>query len=206
LVVQRQILGLGSMAIAVDVEGRRDRREPRAWRLVLGIVMAAIGAAAIYTAKMTGIVAVIMAGTAFAVAGFVEVLSGLGRDSRRVQPLRLMGGLLSIIVGGLFVFRPQIGLAGLTIMLAAYFFAAGLFHGVTSLLERYDGWGWDLFYGACAIALGGSVVTNLRTAGFSMVGVLVGLDILLRGLALTFGGMQRGRQRRRLRSTTLKHA
>ena len=104
------------------------RDEPRAWRLVLGIVMAVIGAVAIYTAKVTGILSVIMAGTALGVAGFVEVLSGLGRGSRRVQPLRLMGGLLSMIVGVLFVFRPQVGLAGLTMMLAAYFIASGLFH------------------------------------------------------------------------------
>ena len=191
----------------MDVERRRGGTdEPRAWRLALGIVMAAIGVAAIYTAKVTGIVSVIMAGTALAVAGFVEVLSGLGRGSRRVQPLRLIGGVLSIIVGGLFVFRPQVGLTGLTMMLAAYFIASGLFHGVTSALERYDGWGWDLFYGACAIALGGAAVTNIRSAGFWLVGVLVGIEILVRGLAVTFGGMQRGRHRRQLRSTTLRHA
>jgi uncharacterized membrane protein HdeD (DUF308 family) len=195
------------MATVVDVQGRRvGADEPRAWRLVLGIVMAVIGAAAIYTAKVTGIVSVIMAGTALTVAGFVEVLAGLGRGSRRVQPLRLMGGLLSMIVGVLFVFRPQIGLTGLTMMLAAYFIASGLFHAVTSLLERYDGWGWDLFYGACAIALCAVAVTNMRSSGFWMVGVLVGVDILARGLALTFGGMRRGRHRRPLRSTTLNHA
>lgn len=195
------------MATVVDLERRRGGTdEPRAWRLVLGIVMAVIGVAAIYTAKVTGILSVIMAGTALSVAGFVEILSGLGRGSRRVQPLRLMGGLLSMIVGVLFLFRPQIGLAGLTMMLAAYFIAAGLFHGVTSLLERYDGWGWDLFYGASALTLSAVAVTNMRTAGFWMVGVLVGVEILVRGLALTFGGMQRGRHRRQLRSTTLKHA
>ena len=169
--------------------------------------MAVIGAAAIYTAKVTGILSVIMAGTALSVAGFVEVLSGLGRGSRRVQPLRLMGGLLSMIVGVLFVFRPQIGLAGLTMMLAAYFIASGLFHGVTSLLERYDGWGWDLFYGVGAIALGAVAITNMRSAGFWLVGVLVGVEIMLRGLALTFGGMQRGpRSRRGARAASLQHA
>ena len=195
------------MATVVDLERRRGGTdEPRAWRLVLGIVMAVIGVAAIFTARVTGMVSVIMAGTALGVAGFVEVLSGLGRGSRRVQPLRLMGGLLSMIVGALFAFRPQVGLTGLTMMLAAYFVASGLFHGVTSLLERYDGWGWDLFYGACAIALSAVALTNMRTAGFWMVGVLVGVEILVRGVALTFGGMQRGQHRRRLRSTTLRHA
>jgi len=195
------------MATVVDLERRRGGTdEPRAWRLVLGIVMAVIGVAAIFTARVTGMVSVIMAGTALGVAGFVEVLSGLGRGSRRVQPLRLMGGLLSMIVGALFAFRPQVGLTGLTMMLAAYFVASGLFHGVTSLLERYDGWGWDLFYGACAIALSAIAVTNMRSSGFWLVGVLVGVEILVRGLALTFGGMQRGRHRRQLRSTTLKHA
>ena len=91
-------------------------------------------------------------------------------------------------------------------LLAAYFIAAGLFHAATSLLERYDGWGWDLFYGVCAVVLGGIAATNMRTSGFWMVGALVGIEILLRGLALTFGGLQRGRHRRATRSASLKHA
>ncbi len=204
MAAQRQILDFGSMATSAEVE---SGVEPRAWRVALGIVMAVIGGVAVYTAKVTGIVSVIMAGTALGVAGFVEVLSGLGRRSRTVQPLRLIGGLLSMIVGALFVLRPQVGLTGLTMMLAAYFIASGLFHGVTSILERYDGWGWDLFYGACAVALGAISLSNMRTSGFWLVGVLVGIEILVRGLALTFGGMQRGpRSRRAARAASLKHA
>jgi uncharacterized membrane protein HdeD (DUF308 family) len=192
------------MATAADVE---SGVEPRAWRVALGIVMAVIGLAAIYTAKVTGMLSVILAGSALGVAGFVEVLSGLGRRSRQVQPLRLMGGLLSMVVGALFLFRPQTGLAGVTVMLAAYFIAAGIFHIATSLLERYDGWGWDLLYGGGAIVLGAISLTNMRTAGFWLVGTLVGIEILLRGLALTFGGLQRGpRSRRAARATSLRHA
>ena len=191
------------MVVSADVEGGV---EPRAWRVVLGIVMAVLGAIAIYTAKVTGIASVIMAGSALGVAGFVEILSGLGRGSKQVQPLRLIGGLLSMVVGALFVLRPQTGLTGLTMLLAAYFIAAGLFHAATSLLERYPGWGWDLFYGVCAVVLGGISASNMRTAGFWLVGALVGIEILLRGLALTFGGLQRGRHRRATRPTSLKHA
>jgi uncharacterized membrane protein HdeD (DUF308 family) len=192
------------MAAWLDVE--KAGEEPRAWRVVLGIVMAVLGVTAIYTAKVTGIVSVITAGTALGVAGFVEVLSGLGRGSRRVQPLRLIGGLLSMVVGALFVLRPQTGLTGLTVMLSTYFIASGLFHAATSVLERYPGWGWDLAYGAGAIVLGAVALSNLRTAGFWLVGALVGIEILLRGLALTFGGFQRGRHRRVPRLTSLKHA
>jgi uncharacterized membrane protein HdeD (DUF308 family) len=191
------------MVASVDMEGGV---EPRAWRVVLGIVMAVLGAIAIYTARVTGIASVIMAGTALGVAGFVEILSGLGRASKQVQPLRLIGGLLSMGVGVLFVLRPQTGLTGLTMMLAAYFIAAGLFHAATSLLERYAGWGWDLLYGGCAIVLGVVSVSRMRTAGFWMVGTLIGIEILLRGLALTFGGLQRGRHRRATRSASLRHA
>jgi uncharacterized membrane protein HdeD (DUF308 family) len=192
------------MVASLDVEGGV---EPRAWRMVLGIVMAVLGAIAIYTARVTGMLSVIIAGTALGVAGFVEILSGLGRSSKQVQPLRVIGGLLSMAVGVLFVLRPQTGLTGLTMMLAAYFIAAGLFHAATSLLERYSGWGWDLLYGGCAIVLGIISVSGMRTSGFWLVGTLVGIEIALRGLALTFGGLQRGpRRRQQTRATPLKHA
>ena len=47
----------------------------------------------------------------------------------------------------------------------------------------------------------------MRTAGFWLVGVLVGIEILVRGLALTFGGMQRGPgSRRAARAASLRHA
>jgi len=170
-----------------------DAEEPRAWRWFLGFVMTLLGLMAISSATVTGALSVMMIGLALVIAGFVEVLSGLGRGSNRIRPLRLMGGLLSLVMGGLILMRPGSGLAALTWLLAAYFLAAGLFHAVTSLMERHAGWGWDLLYGACAIVLAVVALSNARGAGLRLVGALVGIEILLRGLALVLGGLQRRR-------------
>jgi uncharacterized membrane protein HdeD (DUF308 family) len=169
------------------------REEPRTWRVALGIVMVLLGFAALGSATLTGIMSVVLIGMSLAVAGFVELLYGLGLRDRRVQPLRLMGGLLSVVVGALLVLRPLVGLAALTLLLAGYFLTSGLFHSATSLLERHAGWGWDFLYGVCAIVLSVITLSNIRGAGFRLVGVLVGIEILLRGLALAFGGFQRRR-------------
>jgi uncharacterized membrane protein HdeD (DUF308 family) len=174
-------------------QGESRDQEPRAWRWFLGFIMTVLGLMAISSATVTGLLSLKLIGLALVMAGFVEVLAGLGRGSNRIKPLRLMGGLLSFAMGGLILLRPGSGLVALTGLLAAYFLAAGLFHAATSLMERYPGWGWDLLYGACAIVLAVVALSNARAAGLRLVGGLVGIEILLRGLALVLGGLQRKR-------------
>jgi uncharacterized membrane protein HdeD (DUF308 family) len=176
------------MATTVETRGGGTR----AWRWAAGLAMVALGVIAIAASTATGFLAVVLAGTMLAIAGMVEVLYGLGAGDKQLQPLRVLGGLLSLAVGGLVVLRPMAGLTALTFLLAAYFLAAGLFHSATALLERHPRWGWDFLYGACAIVLSVIALSNLRGTGLWLIGTLVGIEILARGIALSFGGFRRG--------------
>jgi hypothetical protein len=56
----------------------------------------------------------------------------------------LLAGFLALVVGALLLYRPIAGLASLTLLIACYLFASGLFRAVISIVDRYQSWGWDL--------------------------------------------------------------
>jgi uncharacterized membrane protein HdeD (DUF308 family) len=167
------------------------RQSHSRWGVVvtMGVLMAILGGLAIASAAVTGLMSVIAVGACLGVAGIVEIVSALGSGEKRAKPLRLMGGLLSLTVGALWVLRPITALSALALLLALFLLANGLFHVITALLDRYPSWGWDLGYGLCALVLGVLALGNLRAAGLWMIGTLVGIEILLRGLALTAVGL-----------------
>ena len=98
--------------------------------------------------------------------------------------LQFLSGVLATAVGVMMIARPLIGLAAVSLLIIGYFFASGLFHAITAVADRYRGWGWDFAYGIAAIALGIIGVVQWPLTLVWLVGTLVGLEILFRGLTL----------------------
>ncbi len=96
----------------------------------------------------------------------------------------VLAGLLALVVGGLFVFRPVASLASVTLLIAGYFFASGLFRGLTSVMDRYLGWGWDFAYGILTVALGIYVTAAWPLSSFVVLGTIVAIEIIARGITL----------------------
>jgi uncharacterized membrane protein HdeD (DUF308 family) len=110
----------------------------------------------------------------------------------------LLGGILSIVVGALVWSRPALGLVALTLLIAGYFFASGLFRGINSLMERYPGWGGDLAYGIVSVVLGAIIFAQLPYSSLYTLGIVVGVEILSRGLSIIAGALLVRRVTRRL--------
>ena len=87
------------------------------------------------------------------------------------------------------MFRAGAGLATITLLLAGYFIANGLFRCVTSVADRYFHWGWDFALGAISIFLGVIVIGQWPVSALWVVGTLVGVEIFFRGLGLMVAGL-----------------
>jgi uncharacterized membrane protein HdeD (DUF308 family) len=96
----------------------------------------------------------------------------------------LLGGLLSIVVGALVLMRPDVGLVSLTLLMAGFFFTRGLFRGITAVMDRYSGWGWDFVYGLVSVALGVIIFAQLPYSTLWALGIVVGVEILSRGISI----------------------
>ncbi|GEL71441.1 HdeD family acid-resistance protein [Myxococcus virescens] len=170
----------------------RTRGNSAAWGgpFIMGILMTLLGIVALGAAFFTSLVSAILFGAMLAAAGVMEVISAF-RTRKEGGPfwLYLLSGILSVVVGLFVLVYPAAGLGAMTLLLAGYFFASGLFHAVTSVMDRYPRWGWDFLYGAVSIFLGIIVMRQWPISAVWLVGTLVGIGIFFRGVALMAGAL-----------------
>jgi uncharacterized membrane protein HdeD (DUF308 family) len=174
-----------------EADTRRARAVREAWggTFVLGILTAVLGLFATFAAPATGFITVVLLGSFLAVAGAFEAYHALRHREGGNRLLFLLGGILSIVVGSLLMFRAGAGLATITLLLGGYFFASGLFRCVTAIADRYLHWGWDFVQGAISILLGAVVIARWPISSLWFVGTLVGLEIFFRGCGLMVAGL-----------------
>lgn len=176
-----------------DTARARGRSEAfsAAWGgpFVVGLLMAVVGLLAFFSSVLTSFVTVLFLGVLLVLAGLFEIVHAF-RVWHEGRPLRfLLGGLLSIVVGFLYLVHPAAGLQALALLLAGYFFVSGLFRGITAVADRYPHWGWDFVYGISAVILGIIILGEWPLSALWVVGALVGLEIFFRGIALMGGSL-----------------
>jgi uncharacterized membrane protein HdeD (DUF308 family) len=139
----------------------------------------------LFASVLTSYVSIIYIGVLLIVAGILEMVAAF-RVRRVGGPtvMMLLAGLLAVVVGALFLYRPEGGIASLTLLITCYLFASGLFRGVTSIVDRYPGWGWDVAYAIVAILLGAYIVRTWPTSALWVLGTVVGAEIMARGIVM----------------------
>ena len=172
------------MGQAPDVN--RGRMVASIWgkSFIVGLLLMVLGGVALSLSPFTGLVSIFLLGSLLVAGGVVEMISGIQRRKERAFLPYLLGGVLSIVVGALFLLEPGAGLASVSLLLAGFLLARGLFRAVTSVVDRYPNWGWDLFYGMVSTALGVVVLYQWPLSAMWVLGVLIGADLLVRGLAV----------------------
>ncbi|WNG43158.1 HdeD family acid-resistance protein [Archangium minus] len=155
----------------------------------MGLLITLLGVVALGAVVLTSFVSVIFYGSMLVVGGVFEMVHAF--RIRRTGPflMFLLGGILSVVVGALVLMRPGAGLVALTLLLAGYFFASGLFRCITSASDRYSGWGWDFAYGIVSLALGAIIFAQMPASSLWALGIVVGVEILSRGISIMAGAL-----------------
>lgn len=175
-------------------ELRLERRRT-GWDVVLGILLAVAGLVILgHTVLATAVSVFFIGWVAFAM-GVVTLIASLFRiRSGGFWTAAIGGGLLTVI--GLFFLRnPAVAALTLTMVMGSLFFASGLTRVVLAFHDAEHRWAL-LLGGAASLVLGFLVLFNLVAATFTLLGVLLGVDVLMEGLALMLDG------RLRVRATT----
>jgi uncharacterized membrane protein HdeD (DUF308 family) len=147
----------------------------------MGALLIVVGILCMVLPKISGRTSVVVFGLLLALSGLFELIGGVGERGGRYRGVLMGGGLFALTVGAVMVARPHIGMAALTLVLAVFFFAAGLFPLVTALSERGSGWAWEVTFGLIAIVLGVFVLVGWPVSSLWLVGTLVGIEIVVRG-------------------------
>jgi uncharacterized membrane protein HdeD (DUF308 family) len=155
--------------------------------LVEGIALFALGAIAIVVPPIATLGVTIVIGWLFLASGTVSLI--LSFFARHAQGFwwSLMSALLGIGAGVVLLAWPGSGAVSLTLVLIAYFLVEGVASIIFGLEQRQhvSTWGWLLANGAVDIVLAGILFIGLPETAAWALGLLVGIDMLFGGVALT---------------------
>src|SRR5947209_18397498 len=96
------------------------------WFLVLGVMVVAVGAAALSYAVFATVTTVLFFGSLLLAGGVVQIVNAFLVRSWRGFAVHLLTGILHMVIGGLMIEEPLRAAEVLTFMLAAIFFVSGV--------------------------------------------------------------------------------
>jgi len=154
--------------------------------IALGVVIAIAGVLAIISPFVAGLSVTIAVGVLLIVSGVSRLFLAFKMGSFGQGLLMFLLGVVAVIAGGYLIARPGMGLATLTLFLAAYFLVDGVFEIIWAFrLRPIKGWGWQLFSGIATLILGVMIWRQFPESALWAVGLLVGIHMIFSGSSIT---------------------
>lgn len=155
------------------------------WLLALGVLWILLGTAAIVMPLAASLAIELMLGGLFAVGGIAQVFQAFRCRGWQGFALHLMGGLLALAVGAMFLLYPIGGVLTLTLLLAAFFVAEGIFKLVLAYQHRaFPNWGWVMFSGILGVLIGVLIWLGWPSSAVWVLGALVGIEFIFSGWSM----------------------
>ena len=152
-----------------------------AWFLFLGILLVILGTVAIALSYTTTLLSIFLIGVLLAAAGAAELASSFWAKEWSGFLISLMSGLLYLVIGGIFLFKPIPAAAILTLLLGTLFLVSGIYKIVYSLWTRFQHWGWIFFSGVVSTLLGVLILNDWPEASLWVIGLFIGIDLIVSG-------------------------
>jgi uncharacterized membrane protein HdeD (DUF308 family) len=185
---------MAAQGSAVEIRFDADTlRKYATWFTIYGVVMAILGLLAIAMPVIATLATSIFIGwvlIAGAVFGLYAVYSA-GKDAPGFW-WNLITAVLYLGAGILLLGNPITGALSLTIVLAAYLLAGGVAKIVLGFEHKRDipqAWYWILFSGLVDIVLAFLIIMGLPGTAFWAIGLLVGINLLMMGVAIVFSAL-----------------
>lgn len=163
------------------------------WYIPYGFILIALGVFAIVTPGIATLAVELMIGWLLLFGGAFGILAVF--SAGRTAPgfaLSLLMSVVCILAGVILLARPVAGAITLTIILTAYLLAGGVVRIALALVERAAiprGWVWVLLSGFVDIALAVIIMSGMPGAAGWVLGLLVGVNLVIMGLALVIAAM-----------------
>ncbi len=154
---------------------------------VVGIALIVFGAICLAVPAIVGGAVTYVVGGLLVAAGVLQVVQGVREPSLVSKLLPMILGVVMIIAGSSVLARPLIGMAVLTLVLAAAFIAEGIWKIIASFSYRpAAGWIGLLLSGILAVIMGAIIWAQWPISGLWAIGLLVGVNLLFTGLTIVF--------------------
>jgi uncharacterized membrane protein HdeD (DUF308 family) len=164
----------------------------RGWFIALGVVLAILGLIALWNAVDATLVTTIIIGWLMVIAGIASVIGAFTTNAGFWwRLLQVVLGILYVVVGFNVIADPLSGAIALTVVFGALLIADGIFRLVASFMDRRSDAVWMIILGIIDILLGLWLWTEIPFSGVA-IGIFVGLQLLIAGIAWIVAGFMAG--------------
>jgi len=154
-----------------------------AWLVGLGIALIVLGTIMLGSPVIATLATVAALGVLILIGGVAEAVGAFWCREWSGFFLALLSGTLGVVIGLMLLGNPIQGGLTLTVLLASFLFVGGIFRAVAALAHRFEGWGWLLLSGVIDVALGVMIWRELPMSGLTIIGLLVGISLIFRGVS-----------------------
>ena len=168
----------------VETFPRPPMRRP-IWVLIFGLALIVLGALAIVMPQVTTLAVELMIGWLFLLSGVVHGWSTFSMRGVWNIAGSAIVAILSLVVGGLLLFNPFEGILTLTMLMVAFFLAAGVVKIYYASRNRHvRGWTWGVVSGIASLAVGVLILLGWPSTAVWALGLLLGIDLFISGWSL----------------------
>jgi uncharacterized membrane protein HdeD (DUF308 family) len=151
------------------------------WFVLLGIALVVLGTIALGAVVLASLAAAIAIGVLILISGVAEIVGAFWIRGWSGFFLHLLAGVLSIVVGFLFLARPGAALVALTLLVASLLMVGGIFKIVAAVTYQFAAWGWPLVSGIIDLILGILILMEWPASALWVIGLFVGISMIFRG-------------------------
>jgi uncharacterized membrane protein HdeD (DUF308 family) len=159
------------------------------WKLFLieGLILLALGSAAIIVPPIASIAVSIFLGWVFLIGGVVGLIATFAGRQAPGFWWSLISAVLAVAAGVILIGWPVSGALSLTFVLTAFLIADGILTILFAIEHRRQlsqRWGWLLANGVIDLLLAGIIIVMLPGSALWVLGLIVGIDLVFGGWSL----------------------
>ena len=159
-------------------------RKSWGWFLVTGALLIILGAFCIVKAQFATTFSILTLGWILVISAALWLSCALYTFGLDGLSQYLPNPIIRGVVGYVLIRQPNVGAAGVALLLAVLIIVLGTFRALTASVYKYPRWEWFVFSGLVSLCLGAYLLTVWHTASTYVFGVAIGIDLIVEGTAL----------------------
>jgi len=151
------------------------------WFVLLGVALIVLGGIALGSVVTASLATALTIGMLIILAGIAETIGAFWCRGWSGFFLHLLSGVLSFVIGVIFLRAPVGALLALTLLVACFLMVGGIFKIVGALSYRFGAWGWALASGIIDVILGVMIWQEWPASALWVIGMFLGINLIFRG-------------------------
>lgn len=183
-------MSVGTPGIHMDRHEAREMQRDWGWFVALGGMLLVAGIIVLSSPFTAALNVAATIGWALAILGVIQAVHAYENREHGGFWASLMGAVLKLVVGGIVIANPAGSAVAVVMMGSAYLLAIGLYRTFAALEVRFPRWQWAAVSGVLSFILGLVMLSQWPMNGLWLLGVFIGTDLIVDGLAFMMLGLR----------------